>query len=64
MAKQAKAYQVVRESTRCALCGEGELWTVIGPDNMAIGQSFNQKVDALEMALMLNDAFKLGKESK
>lgn len=54
------AYKVKLDRAACTACGEGTLWTVVGPDGVAIGQSFADEVDAEETAGMLNAAYELG----
>jgi hypothetical protein len=58
------AYQPFKETDACARCGEGESWTVKGPDGLCIGQSWEgeeAECNAIETAEMLNAAFEAGK---
>lgn len=61
------AYVAFRETEPCHRCGEGESWTVKGPDGACIGQSWlgdDAECDAEEMAMALNAAYDLGRASK
>lgn len=58
-----RAYVAFRETEPCHRCGEGESWTVKGPDGACIGQSWtgdDAECDAEESAQALNAAFELG----
>jgi hypothetical protein len=60
------AYTAFRETEPCKRCGEGESWTVKGPDGACIGHSWtgdDADCEAEEMAQMLNAAFELGRKS-
>jgi hypothetical protein len=61
------AYVAFRETEPCRRCGEGESWTVKGPDGSCIGQSWvgaDAECNATETAQMLNAAFELGRKAK
>lgn len=61
------AYTAFRETEPCHRCGEGESWTVKGPDGACIGQSWTgdeADLNAEETAQMLNAAFELGRVSQ
>lgn len=58
--RETEAYRVVADSDGCPHCHAGKTWTVVGPDDVAIGQSFSEEVDAEETAEMLNHAYMLG----
>ena len=61
-----EAYAAFKETDACVRCGEGETWTVKGPDGLCIGQSWEgdeAECSALETAEMLNGAYRLGRES-
>ena len=60
------AYTAFQETEPCKRCGEGESWTVKGPDGLCIGQSWtgdDAECHAEEAAQMLNAAFELGEQS-
>lgn len=60
------AYVAFKETDSCLRCGEGESWTVKGPDGICIGQSWEgdeAECNAEETAQMLNAAFQAGKRS-
>lgn len=60
------AYKALQETEPCHRCGEGETWSVKGPDGAWIGQSWtgeNSEYDAGEMASALNAAYELGMEA-
>lgn len=59
-------YIAFKETDACARCGEGESWTVKGPDDVCIGQSWEgdeAECNAEETAQMLNAAFEAGQRS-
>lgn len=59
-------YVAFRETEPCKRCGEGESWTVKGPDGACIGQSWtgdNAECNAEEEAQALNAAYELGRAS-
>lgn len=58
------AYRVVSDNKACSHCGNGGTFTVIGPNNVAIGTSFSDETDASETASMLNAAFELGMQQQ
>jgi hypothetical protein len=61
------AYTAFKETDACARCGEGESWTVKGPDGVCIGESWegdNAECSAEEMAQALNAAFEAGRKSR
>jgi hypothetical protein len=61
------AYEAVKDAPACPHCGEGESWSVKGPDGALIGQSWtgdNAECEAEEMAQMLNAAFEAGKSER
>jgi hypothetical protein len=56
-------YVAFRETEPCHRCGEGESWTVKGPDGACIGQSWtgeDAECNAEETAMALNAAYELG----
>ena len=58
------AYVAFLETASCHRCGEGESWTVKGPDGACIGQSWtgdDADCNAEEAAQMLNVAYELGR---
>lgn len=61
------AYTAFRDTEPCKRCGEGESWTVKGPDDVCIGQSWtgdDAECNAEEMAQALNAAYEAGRKSR
>lgn len=59
------SYEVILEKSACPHCGRGESWTVKGPDDVLIGQSWEGpegECEADETSQMLNAAYELGKK--
>ena len=54
-------YTVEVDKPGCDHCGTGCQWTVVGPDDVAIGQSFEDKELADDIADYMNMAFDAGK---
>jgi predicted regulator of Ras-like GTPase activity (Roadblock/LC7/MglB family) len=48
------AYAVEVDQLGCKTCGHGRTWTVVGPDGVAIGQSFEDHADAEDLAALLS----------
>jgi hypothetical protein len=62
----SEAYTAFRETEPCKRCGDGESWTVKGPDDLCIGQSWtgeDAECNAQEEAQALSAAFDLGQAS-
>ena len=57
------AYRVIVDREECLSCGEGKLWTVMGPEETCIGESFGEEVDAEETMEALNHAYNKGQEA-
>lgn len=60
------AYTAFQETEPCKRCGDGESWTVKGPDGACIGQSWtgdNAECNAEEEAQALNAAYEAGRRS-
>ena len=58
--KQEEPYFVEVDENGCSHCGAGRTYTVIGPDGVAFGQSWESEDDASGMAEILNEAFYRG----
>lgn len=56
--KEERYYTVEPEGKACPHCGLGEMWDVIGPDGVALGTSFGDKLSAEEYAEDLDGAYK------
>lgn len=54
-------YFVEVDNNGCEKCGAGKTWTVVGPDGVAQGQSFENVEDAEALADALNGAFFAGR---
>jgi hypothetical protein len=44
----------------CERCGHGKQWTVVGPDGVQIGQSFEDEELASEIAEYMNQGYRAG----
>ena len=56
-------FRVVTNTERyCRACGQGEMFDIEGPDGVATGTSYHDRVDAEETARELNWAYNLGKK--
>lgn len=53
-------YFVEVDVNGCDRCGAGKTWTVVGPDLVAAGTSWECVSDAEDFAEALNDAFYKG----
>lgn len=49
-------YTVECDRGGCEICGSGATWTVVGPDGYALGQSFEDKEVAEDLAGYMNGA--------
>src|SRR5690242_13232260 len=49
-------YRVEVDHDGCERCSCGRTWTIVGPDDYAIGQSFESQEDAEDLARLLNAA--------
>lgn len=58
--KQDEPYFVAVGETGCSGCGAGRTYTVIGPDGVAIGPSWEEEDEAADHASRLNEAFYMG----
>jgi hypothetical protein len=54
------AYFVEPEKEGCRRCGQGKTWNVIGPDDLALSTTFEDKDDAEHHASILSEAWRLG----
>ena len=56
------AFRIEREEreSSCQTCRHGDMWNVVGPDDVAIGTSYEREEDAESMAEELSRAFLLG----
>lgn len=54
-------YFVEVDANGCGHCGAGRQWTVVGPDGVAIGQSFEDEEIADDIASYMNQAYWVGK---
>jgi len=54
-------YRLEIISEPCSKCGEGKMWAVVGPDDIAIGIDFADECEAYETAVMLERAYELGR---
>jgi hypothetical protein len=56
------AFRVETLTPACGECGNGAMFTVIGPDEVAESTDFGDKEDADSLARSLNHAFELGQK--
>lgn len=54
-------YHVAVDENGCGHCGVGRQWTVVGPDGVACGTSWDEEEDADHFADQMNDAYWNGK---
>jgi hypothetical protein len=54
-------YFIEVDSGGCERCAGGKTWTVIGPDGVAIGQSWEDEDHAADVADLMNQAFWQGR---
>ena len=55
------AYRVEVDNRGCARCGARKSLTVVGPDDVALGESWELQDDAESVAELLNEAFEKGR---
>lgn len=53
----------VELDTGCLACGRGREYSVIGPDDVALGKTFEEEADAAEYAENLTAAYEAGRAS-
>ena len=53
-------YKVVEDDGGCVHCGHGQMWTVMGPDEICIGQAFEDREAADDLADFMNQAYLAG----
>jgi hypothetical protein len=63
LARLRALYHVEVENDGCKECGAYKRWTVVGPEDTAIGMSFEIQEDAEELAEMLNGAVNEGQKA-
>lgn len=58
-------YRIEREvdPDSCKACRHGDMWNVVGPDDIAISMSYEREEDAEDMAEQLSRAFILGRKT-
>lgn len=62
MSEQGKEpYFVEVNNDGCSRCGHDRTWTVVGPDGVALGQSWVDEDDAQDVADWLNEAYEAGR---
>lgn len=62
----SKPYTVIIDDAPCEHCGRGITYTIVGPDGVAIGESWTDAegaVEASERAGQLNAAYALGQRN-
>ncbi len=58
------AYVVELDKQGCECCGAGNYWTVVGPDDVGISQSFADRCVAEDTAELMNSAFAAGRKDQ
>ena len=58
-----KAYKIVIDHRGCTYCERGKTWTIKCPNGYCIGQSYDERTDAKDIADMLNNAYEEGKKA-
>jgi hypothetical protein len=53
-------FRVEVDKGGCERCGHGTQWTVVGPDDVAIGQSFEDEELADDIAEYMNQGYRAG----
>ncbi len=53
-------YIVEVDSGGCEHCAQGKSWTVVGPDGVAMGVSYDEESEANFLASMMNLAYETG----
>lgn len=64
LTREVGPYLVEVGKKGCERCCAGKQWTVVGPDDVAHSESFENPDDAEALAMALNDAFSLGAASE
>lgn len=54
-------YRVEVDKDGCETCGHGRMWTIVGPDNVALGESWGDKEFVDDIAQLLNEAYDAGR---
>ena len=58
--RNSPAYVVIIDQDGCKECGHGRTFQVVGPDDVALGTTWEDLEFAQQIAEQLNDAYKLG----
>ena len=58
--RNGPAYVVIIDQDGCKECGHGRTFQVVGPDEVALGTTWEDLESAQEMAYELNAAYMLG----
>ena len=56
-------YFIEVDTNGCAHCGARRTWTIVGPDDVAIGRSFEDEESASDLAEDMNRAYWQGVEA-
>lgn len=59
-ASHDEPFRVEVEKAGCERCGHGTQWTVVGPNEVAISQSFEDQELAEDIAEYMNQGFRAG----
>ena len=58
--ERQEVFRVEVEESGCERCGHGTQWTVVGPDDVAISQSFEDQELAEDIAEYMNQGYRAG----
>ena len=56
----SRAYRVEQQGRGCERCGHGNVWSVVGPDDIAHSVSWTEQQDAVDFAEAMNEAYEKG----
>lgn len=57
---QDKPYRVEVDKGGCERCSHGQMWTIVGPDGYAFGESWGDREFVEDLVEYLNDAYEAG----
>jgi hypothetical protein len=57
-------YRVEVEYDGCGECGVGKLYCIVGPDDVALGTSYENMEEAVELAAQLTSAYEAGEKER
>lgn len=60
---EREPYFIEVDTSGCQHCGAKRTWTIVGPDDVAIGRSFEDEETARDLAADMNTAYYAGRAS-